>query len=139
MFSIHPTARLRPSPFYDSVVAAGMTSASVYNRMIMPTSYGDPEAEYWRIINGVSMWDVGIERQVQLQGPDALKLAQLLTPRDLSKCSEGQGKYAPICNHDGVLLNDPIVLKFSDELVWLSIADSDIWYWARAIGAERGL
>ena len=73
------------------------------------------------------MWDVGIERQVQLQGPDALKLAQLLTPRDLSKCSEGQGKYAPICNHDGVLLNDPIVLKFSDELVWLSIADSDIW------------
>ncbi len=139
MFSIFPTARLRPSPFYESAVKAGMDSASVYNRMIMPTSYGDPEAEYWRIINGVSMWDVGIERQVQLEGPDALKLAQLLTPRDLSNCAEGQGKYAPICNHDGILLNDPIILKFSDELVWLSIADSDIWYWARAIGAERGL
>lgn len=139
MFTIHPTARLRPSPYYESVVAAGMTSASVYNRMIMPTSYGDPEAEYWRIINGVSMWDVGIERQVQLVGPDALKLAQILTPRDLSTCAEGQGKYAPICNHDGVLLNDPIVLKFSDQMVWLSIADSDIWYWAKAIAAERGL
>jgi len=105
----------------------------------MPTSYGDPEAEYWRIINGVSMWDVSVERQVQLAGRDALKLAQQLTPRDLSSCAEGQGKYAPICNHDGVLLNDPIVLKFSDELVWLSIADSDIWYWARAIAAERKL
>jgi len=139
MFSIFPTARLRPSPFYDSAVKAGMVSGSIYNRMVLPTSYGDPEAEYWRIINGVSMWDVGVERQVQLAGPDALKLAQILTPRDLSKCSEGQGKYAPICNHDGVLINDPIILKFSDELLWLSIADSDIWYWARAIAAERGL
>jgi len=139
MFSIHPTARLRPSPFYDSAVAAGMTSASIYNRMIMPSSYGDPEAEYWRIVEGVSMWDVGVERQVQLQGPDALTLAQLLTPRDLSTCAYGQGKYAPICNHDGVLINDPIVLKFADDLLWLSIADSDIWYWAKAIAAERGL
>jgi len=139
MFTIHPTARLRPSPFYQSAVAAGLSSASVYNRMIMPTSYGDPEAEYWRIVEGVSMWDVGVERQVQLLGPDASTLAQILTPRDLSQCAQGQGKYAPICNHDGVLLNDPIVLKFSDELLWLSIADSDIWYWAKAIAAERKL
>jgi len=139
MFTIHPTARLRPSPFYESAVAAGLSSASVYNRMLMPTSYGDPDAEYWRIVEGVSMWDVGVERQVQLLGPDALRLAQLLTPRDLSQCAQGQGKYAPICNHDGVLLNDPIVLKFSEELVWLSIADSDIWFWAKAIAAERGL
>ena len=139
MFSIHPTARLRPSPFYKSAMAAGMQSASIYNRMIMPTSYGDPEAEYWRIINGVSMWDVGVERQVALSGPDALRLAQMLTVRDLSTCAEGQGKYAPVCNHDGVIINDPIILKFSDELVWLSIADSDIWSWARAIAAERRL
>ena len=83
------------------------------------------------------MW--AVERQVQIKGPDAAKLAQILTVRDLSKCKEGQGKYAPICNHDGVLLNDPIVLKHSDELFWFSIADSDIWYWSRAIAAERGL
>ena len=139
MFPIFPTARLRPSPFYNSTIEAGLVSVSLYNRMIVPTSYGDPEAEYWRLINGVAMWDVGCQRQVQLEGPDALKLAQILTPRDLSTCAEGQGKYAPICNHDGVLLNDPIVLKFSDELLWLSIADSDIWSWAKAISAERGL
>ncbi|MEM8749679.1 MAG: glycine cleavage T C-terminal barrel domain-containing protein [Pseudomonadota bacterium] len=139
MFSVHPTARLRPSPYYNAVVAEGMTSASIYNRMILPTSFGDPEAEYWRIINGVSQWDVGVERQVQLKGPDALKLAQILSPRDLSNCQVGQGKYVPLCNHDGVLINDPILMKLADDLVWLSIADSDIWYWARAIGAERGL
>ena len=139
MFSVFPTARLRPSPFYQSAVAEGMTSASIYNRMILPTSFGDPEAEYWRIINGVSQWDVGAERQVQLKGPDAGKLAQTLSPRDLSKCKIGQGKYVPLCNHKGTVINDPILLKLGDDLYWFSIADSDIWLWARAIAAERGL
>jgi aminomethyltransferase len=107
--------------------------------MIMPTSYGDPEAEYWRLINGVSQWDVGVERQVQLKGADAGRLAQILSPRDLSKCEVGQGKYVPLCNHRGTIINDPILLKLADDLYWLSIADSDIWFWASAIAAERGL
>ncbi len=139
MFSIFPTARLRPSPFYEAARAEGMVTGFVYNRMIMPTSYGDPEAEYWRIINGVSQWDVGVERQVQLRGPDAARLAQILSPRDLSSCQPGQGKYVPLCNHRGTIINDPIVLKLADDLYWLSIADSDMWLWAGAIAAERGL
>lgn len=139
MFSIFPSARLRPSPFYEAAVAEGMVAASIYNRMIMPTSYGDPEAEYWRIMNGVSQWDVGVERQVQLKGPDAGTLAQILSPRDLSKCKVGQGKYIPLCNHKGTIINDPILLKLADDLYWFSIADSDIWFWARAIAQERGL
>ena len=139
MFQVFPTARLRPSPFFNSVMAEGCTSASIYNRMILPASFGDKEKEYWDLINGVVMWDVGVERQVQLEGPDAAKLAQILSPRDLSKCKIGQGKYVPMCNHDGVLINDPILLKLRDDLYWFSIADSDIWFWARAIAAERGL
>ena len=139
MFSIKPTARLRPSPFYESVLAEGLTTGMVYNRMILPASFGDPEAEYWRLINGVSQWDVGAERQVQLKGPDAGRLAQILSPRDLSKCKVGQGKYIPMCNHSGSIINDPILLKLADDLYWFSIADSDVWFWARAIAAERGL
>jgi aminomethyltransferase len=139
MVAVFPTARLRTSPFYESAVAEGMTAASIYNRMIMPTTYGDPEAEYWRLINGVSQWDVGVERQVQLKGKDAGKLAQILAARDISKCKYGQGKYVPICNHRGTIINDPILLKHADDLYWLSIADSDIWLWASAIVAERGL
>ena len=139
MFQVFPTARLRPSPFFNSVMAEGCTSASIYNRMILPASFGDKEKEYWDLINGVVMWDVGVERQVQLEGPDASKLAQILSPRDLSKCKIGQGKYVPMCNHDGILINDPIMLKLRDDLFWFSIADSDIWFWARAIAAERGL
>ena len=138
MFQIFPTARLKPSPFHEATLAEGMVAATLYNSMILPTSYGDPDAEYWRLIEGVSQWDVGGERQVQLEGPDAGRLAQVLTVRDLSKCEIGQGKYAPICDHRGTLVNDPICLKLADDLYWFSIADSDVLLWARAIAAERG-
>ena len=139
MFGITPSARLRPSPYYEATLADGVAAFTVYNHMLMPTSFGKPEEEYWRIINGVSMWDVAVERQVQLRGPDAGQLAQILCPRDLSRCAVGQGKYVPLVNHQGVLINDPILLKLADDLYWLSIADSNIWFWARAIAAERGL
>jgi aminomethyltransferase len=120
-------------------LAEGVCAFTTYNHMLMPTSYGKPLEEYWRLINGVSQWDVAVERQVQLRGPDAGRLAQILAPRDLSKCKVGQGKYVPLVNHQGVLINDPICLKLADDLYWLSIADSNIWFWASAIAAERGL
>jgi aminomethyltransferase len=139
MFGITPSARLRPSPFYEATLAEGVCAFTTYNHMLMPTSYGKPLEEYWRLINGVSQWDVAVERQVQLRGPDAGRLAQILAPRDLSACKVGQGKYVPLVNHQGVLINDPICLKLADDLYWLSIADSNIWFWASAIAAERGL
>lgn len=139
MLTISPSARLRPSPFFEMTVAAGMTSCTTYNHMLMPTGYGNPQEEYWRLINGVAMWDVACERQVQLMGRDAARLAQILCPRNLSTCVVGQGKYVALCNHAGTLINDPILLKRADDCYWLSIADSNILFWARVIAAERGL
>ena len=105
----------------------------------MPTGYGDPMAEYWRLINGGAMWDVSVERQVELVGPDAARLAQILTPRKLDALRPGVGRYVPICDHRGVIINDPILLKIADDRFWLSIADSDIVLFARALAAERKL
>jgi aminomethyltransferase len=139
MAEIGPNTRLRVSPFYNATVQEGVTAFSPYNRMLMPTSYGNPESEYDRLINGVSLWDVGVERQVQLAGPDAGRLAQLLSARDLSTCAVDQGKYVPMCDHRGVLINDPIVLKLAEDKYWLSIADNAVLLWARAVAFERGL
>jgi glycine cleavage system aminomethyltransferase T len=139
MFGMTPSARLRPSPFYEATLAAGVTAFTIYNHMLMPTSYGAPEEAYWRLLTGVSQWDVACERQVQLKGRDAGRLAQILSPRNLSELQVGQGRYVPLCNHAGTLINDPIVLQLAADRYWLSIADSNIWFWARAIAAERGL
>ena len=79
--------------------------------MAMPVSYGNPRAEYDRLMNGVALWDVAVERQVEINGPDAADLVQILCARDLSKLKFGKGLYVPMCDHRGVLVNDPVVLK----------------------------
>ena len=139
MFSIMPTTRLRPSPYFNATVKEGVKSFAPYNSMLMPMGYGDPAGEYERLMTGVSMWDVAVERQVQLKGRDAARLAQILSPRDLSGCKVGQGKYIPMVNHQGTLINDPVLLKLAEDKYWFSIADSNILFWARAIAAERNL
>ena len=139
MFQISPHTRVRRSPFYEATVAAGVVSFTAYNQMLLPSGYGDPEGEYWRLVKGVSQWDVAAQRQVEVRGADAGKLAQILCPRNLARCAVGQGKYAALCNHAGVIINDPIVLKLDERRYWFSIADSNIVFWARAIAAERGL
>ena len=139
MYTVNPSPRVRASPYYDATVAEGVSSFTSYNQMLLPTSYGDPEGEYWRLVNGVSMWDVAAQRQVQLSGTDATHLAHILTVRDLTDLSVGRAKYAPICNHSGTLINDPVVNRVDENLYWFSIADSNILLFARAIAAERNL
>lgn len=139
MAEIVSAGRLRKSPYYLSTIAEGAETLLTYNRMLIPRGYGDREAEYWRLINGVSMWDVAAQRQVQLKGPDAARLAQILCTRDLSAQEVNQGKYVAICDHQGILINDPIALKIDEDCYWLSIGNSDIWFWARCVAGERGL
>ncbi|MFY0647654.1 glycine cleavage T C-terminal barrel domain-containing protein [Sulfitobacter geojensis] len=139
MAEIGPNTRLRVSPFYEATVAEGVTAFSPYNNMLMPVSYGDSDAEYNRLMSGVSQWDVSVERQVEIKGPDAAHLVQLLSVRDLSKIEVGKGKYVPMCDHRGVLINDPVILKHEDSSFWLSIGDNNILMWSRAIAAERGM
>lgn len=130
---------IRKSVYFDATVADGVACFSVYNHMYIPAHFGDPEAEYESLMNGVAMWDVAAQRQVEISGPDAAKLVQYLTTRDITKTKIGQGRYVPICDHAGNLINDPVLLMLSPNRFWLSIADSDIALWASAIAAERGM
>lgn len=137
-YAIHIGPNIRKSPFFDATVDAGVRSFSVYNHMYIPGNFGDPEAEYKRLIEGVALWDVGAERQVELKGPDAARLAQFLTTRDLSTTKAGQGRYVPICDPDGYLVNDPVLLKHSEDRYWLSVADSDVALLAQGIAVAKG-
>jgi glycine cleavage system aminomethyltransferase T len=86
----------------------------------------------------VQIWDVACERQVEIVGTDALKLVELITPREMSSCAIGQGKYAPLCDENGGIINDPIVLRLAEDRFWLSIADSDVNLWVKGIAYGRG-
>ncbi len=130
--------RIRKSPFFYASRRHGVAMYSVYNRTYHPRHYGDPVAEYWALLNGVTLWDVGVERQVEITGPDAFDFTNLLITRDLSTCKVGQCKYVFLTDESGGILNDPVLLRLGENHFWLSLADSDIVLWARGVAYRSG-
>jgi glycine cleavage system aminomethyltransferase T len=131
-------ARLRQSPFFEAEQAYGPRGYTVYNHMLFPISFDDFEAEYWHLLRHVTLWDVAVERQLEVQGRDGLRFAQLLTPRDLSKCAVGQGKYVLITAPDGGIVNDPVMLRLGENHFWFALASSDALLYAIGLAADLG-
>ncbi|OUS37716.1 dimethylsulfoniopropionate demethylase [Rhodobacterales bacterium 56_14_T64] len=133
MALISPSRRLRRTPFSEGVEAAGVKAYTVYNHMLLPTVFESVEADYHHLKKHVQVWDVSCERQVELRGPDAGRLMQMLTPRDLRGMQPGQCYYIPIVDETGGMLNDPVAVKLAEDRWWISIADSDLLYWVKGI------
>ncbi len=131
--------RCRKSPFFEATRRAGCRAYSVYNHMYLPRNYDDPVAEYWHLVNHVTLWDVSVERVVEITGPDASTFTNMLTPRDLTKCAVGQGKYVLITAEDGGIINDPVLSRIAENQWWLALADSDAGLWARGVAVNSGL
>jgi glycine cleavage system aminomethyltransferase T len=128
--------RVRKSPYFDATIRNGARAFTIYNHTLMPTAYEEhPEQEYENLLNGVQLWDVACERQVEVTGPDTMKLAQLLTSRNLENCRTGQCMYTVITDHGGGIINDPVMLRLADQHVWFSLADSDMLLWVKAVAA----
>ena len=131
--------QIRKSPYFDATVRWGAQGFSVYNHMYIPRDFGDPEQNFWNLVNDAILCDVAVERQVEITGPDAARFVQMLTPRNLSKMAIGQCKYILITNADGGILNDPILLRLAENHFWISLADSDILLWAQGVAVNSGL
>ena len=133
MATISPSRRVRRTPFSAGVEAAGAKGYTVYNRMLLPTVFESVEADYRHLKDHVQVWDVACERQVELRGPDAARLMQMLTPRDLRSMEAGRSFYVPIVDETGGMLNDPVAVKLDEDRWWSSIADSDLLLWVKGV------
>ncbi|MGI8307410.1 glycine cleavage T C-terminal barrel domain-containing protein [Saccharopolyspora hattusasensis] len=131
--------RLRKSPFFYASRRHGVGLYSVYNHTYHARHYGDPIGEYWALLEGVTLWDVGVERQVEITGPDAFEFTNMLVPRDLTKCKVGQCKYVFVTAEDGGIINDPVLLRLGENHFWLSLADSDVLLWAKGLAHNLGM
>jgi len=132
-------ARLRRSPFFEATLRAGCKSYTVYNHTFLPSYYDDPVKEYWHLLKHVALWDVAVERNVEIRGPDGFEFMQLLTPRNMAECRVGQGKYVLIVDNDGGILNDPVLLRLEENRFWIALADSDILLWAKGVARGSGM
>jgi glycine cleavage system aminomethyltransferase T len=126
-------ARIRRSPYYEATQKYGPKGFTVYNHMYFPIRFGTFEEEFDALLNHVTLWDVAVERCLEISGPDGLEFAQLLTPRNLAKCSVGQAKYVLICDSDGGIINDPVLTRMGENTFWFSLASSDGLLFARGL------
>jgi aminomethyltransferase len=132
-------ARLKRSPYFAATQRAGCLGYTVYNHMLLPIRYDEFEAEYRRLLADVTLWDVSVERNVEIAGRDGLAFAELLTPRDLAKCAVGEGRYVLLTDDAGGIVNDPVLLRLEENRFWLACADSDVLLWAKGVARGSGL
>jgi glycine cleavage system aminomethyltransferase T len=132
-------ARLKRSPYFEATQRHGCWGYTVYNHMFLPIGYEALEGEYAKLLNDVTVWDVSVERNIEISGRDGLRFMNLLTPRDLSKCAVGKGRYVLLTADDGGIINDPVLLRLDDSRFWLAAADSDILLWAKGVALHSGM
>jgi glycine cleavage system aminomethyltransferase T len=132
---------IRKSPFFEATLRAGCNRFSFANHMYQPAGYGDgdPLESYWHLVNGVTLWDVGTERQVEITGPDAFAFVNLLTTRDTHACPVGKCRYSPVTAADGGIVNDPVLLRLAEDHFWMSCSDSDLLLWVLGVAVNSGL
>ncbi|MGZ5344989.1 MAG: glycine cleavage T C-terminal barrel domain-containing protein [Actinomycetota bacterium] len=126
-------ARNRRTPYYEATQRYGPKGFTVYNHMYFPIRFDSFEAEFDALLNRVTLWDVAVERCLEISGPDGFTFAQLLTPRDLSTCAVGQAKYVLICDSDGGIVNDPVLTRMDETTFWFALASSDALLFARGL------
>ncbi len=126
-------ARNRRTPYYEAEQRRSPLGYTVYNHMYFPIRFDSFEAEFEALLNDVTIWDVAVERGLEIAGPDGFRFAQLLTPRDLSKCAVGQAKYVLICDSDGGIVNDPVLTRMDENTFWFALASSDALLFARGL------
>ena len=137
---IAKSRRLRSTIYSSRIENQGVTSYTIYNHMLLPAGFKEGlEETYEHLKNYVQVWDVAAERQIEIKGKDAYQLVQLMTCRDLSNAKDGKCYYCPIIDENGGMINDPVVLKFSDEKWWISIADSDVMLFAKGLAIGKKL
>lgn len=132
-------ARLRRSPYFEAQQRYNPLGYTVYNHMFFPIRFDDFEAEYRHLLEHVTLWDVSVERCVEISGPDGFRFTQLMTPRDLSTCEVGQAKYVLITAPDGGILNDPVLTRMEENRFWLALASSDVLFYAKGLAAFAGM
>ena len=121
---------------------AGCWRATVYNRMYHPRGFVKPEdggamVEYDTLVNHVTLWNVAVERQIQVVGSDAEAFVNYVVTRDATRIKPMHGKYVILCNQKGGVLNDPVLLRLSEDEFWFSVSDSDLMFWLQGINVGK--
>jgi aminomethyltransferase len=130
--------RYRKSCYFDATVRCGLQSTAPYNHMLLPVVFSSVREEYENLKTNVCLWDVAVQRQIEVFGPDAFALVDILTPRGLTTMKVGECRYTIMTDENAMVINDPVLLKLAEDRYWFSIADTDMLFWIKGLALGRG-
>ncbi|MCJ7557665.1 MAG: aminomethyltransferase family protein [Gammaproteobacteria bacterium] len=95
------------------------------------------EREYWAIRNAVALIDVAPLTKYSIKGPDAERLLNRVTTRNISKLKVGQVYYTGWCDDDGKMIDDGTVARFDETSFRLTAAEPNLrWLMMNAVGLD---
>jgi glycine cleavage system T protein (aminomethyltransferase) len=89
------------------------------------TNFGDPDAEYRAVRDGVGMWDLSPLNKWEFRGPDAIEAAQRVHTNDILGMRDGQVRYGAFVDEDGFLVDDGTVFRFGADHLWVCTNGND--------------
>ena len=131
--------RIRTTPFTKKLEDHGVKAYTVYNHMLLATTFRTIEEDYHHLKSAVQVWDVSVQRQIEIKGKGAKQLVERLTPRDLTNLTTEKCFYIPIVDQNGGMINDPVLIKLDEDRYWVSIADSDVLFWILGLATSGHL
>lgn len=107
----------------------------------MPVQFAGAADEHRAVRERSGLFDVSHMGRVELRGPRAADVCQLLTVNDVRRLADGAAQYSVLCDERGGVLDDVIVVRLAADR-WLLVVnaantESDVtWIRAHAGGAE---
>ena len=95
------------------------------------------DREYWAIRNHAALIDVSPLMKYQVEGPDAARLLDKVTPRNVQKMAVGQVFYTGWCDEDGKLIDDGTITRVAERSFRLTAAEPQLrWLALNATGFD---
>lgn len=105
----------KKTPLYDCHVALGGKIVP-FAGYLLPVQYGTGViTEHNTVRTKAGLFDVSHMAEIVLEGPDALKNANMFTTVFVDEMYIGQVKYSPMCNEQGGIVDDLMVYKMKED------------------------
>jgi aminomethyltransferase len=96
-----------------------------WNDYCLPMTYGDGVSEYRAVRSACALFDASPVKKYKISGADAGAFLDAVMTRRMSRQKSMRVSYAILCNEDGMLLDDGLLYKFSDDNYLLMVSEID--------------
>ncbi len=117
-------AALKRTPLYEVHRAAGAKMVD-FGGWDMPVQYSGIVDEHNAVRSAVGLFDVSHMGEIEVRGPEAMKLVDRVTTNAVARLKNGQAHYSGLLYEHGGFVDDILVHKVADDSFFLCVNASN--------------